>query len=94
VTHCLAATAIAQKGAAIWRADTGTGLRPATIAIDAVARELLVPAGAEVEIGPSCVLRSYRPDDDAGAEAGEIVIPNQLRPLNVESAVAIEKKGQ
>ena len=30
-------------------------------------------------------------DDDAGAEAGEIVIPNQLCLLNVELAVAIEK---
>ena len=30
-------------------------------------------------------------DDDAGAEAGEIAIPNLLRLLNVELAVAIEK---
>ncbi len=30
-------------------------------------------------------------NDDTGAEAGEIVIPNQLRLLDVELAVAIEK---
>ena len=49
-------------------------------------------AGAEIEIGRVAfeVIQAMR-DDDACAETGEIVIPNQLRLLNVEFAFAIEK---
>ena len=32
-------------------------------------------------------------DDDAGAKAGEIVIPNMLRLLHVELAIAIEQRS-
>src|SRR6266852_7691041 len=60
---------------------------------NAVAGELAgVVTGAEVEISRVAfeIVEAMR-DDDARAEAGEIVIPHLLRLLNVELAVAIEK---
>lgn len=60
---------------------------------DAVAGKFTgVMAGAEVEIaGVAFEVVQAIGDDDAGAETGEIVIPNQLGLLHVELAVAIEK---
>ena len=60
---------------------------------DAVAGEGAgVVAGAEVEIARVAFeIIQAMGDDHAGAEAGEIVIPDLLRRLHVELAVAIEK---
>src|SRR5260370_2626312 len=60
---------------------------------DAVAGKLAgVAAGAKVEVSRVAfeIIQAMR-DDDAGAETGEIVIPNLLSLLDVEFAVAIEK---
>ena len=60
---------------------------------DAVAGKLAgVVAGAQVEISGIAfeIVQAMR-DDDAGAEAGKIVIVNLLGLLNVEFPIAIEQ---
>ena len=72
--------------------DTEDGRCSATMP-NAVAGELAgVVAGAEVEIARVAfeIVKAVG-DDDAGAETGKIVIPNLLRFLDVELAIAIEK---